>query len=68
MLKTFQWNQWNSITQNGVPGTKCNTKNPKPAANTIDTEMIRRPDAIPPSLNAIWLVIFKLIIATFFTK
>ena len=29
------------------------TKNPKPAAKTIDTAMIRRPDAIPPSLNAI---------------
>jgi len=36
-----------------VPGTKCKTKNPKPAAKTIDTAMIRRPDAIPPSLNAI---------------
>ena len=45
-----------------MPGTKCKTKNPKPAAKTIDTAMIRRPDAIPPSLNAIWLVIFKLII------
>ena len=28
-------------------------KNPKPAAKTIDTAMIRRPEAIPPSLNAI---------------
>ena len=36
-----------------VPGTKCKTKKPKPAAKTIDTAMIRRPDAIPPSLNAI---------------
>jgi len=36
-----------------VPGTKSKTKNPKPAAKTIDTAMIRRPDAIPPSLNAI---------------
>ena len=34
-------------------GTKCKTKNPKPAAKTIDTAMIRSPDAIPPSLNAI---------------
>jgi len=43
-----------------VPGTKCKTKNPKPAAKTIDTAIISRPDAIPPSLKAILLVIFKL--------
>jgi len=36
-----------------VPGTKCNTKKPKPAAKTIDTAIMRRPDAIPPSLKAI---------------
>ena len=29
---------------------------------TIDTAIMRRPDAIPPSLNAIYLVIFKFII------
>ncbi len=45
-----------------MPGTKCNTKNPKPAAKTIDTAIISKPEAIPPSLNAIYLVIFKLII------
>ena len=45
-----------------MPGTKCKTKNPKPVAKTIDTAMIRRPDPIPPSLNAIYKVIFKLII------
>ena len=41
------------VTQKGVPGTKCSIKNPNPAANIIDTAMIRRPEAIPPSLNAI---------------
>ena len=33
------------------------TKNPKPAAKTIDTAMISSPEAIPPSLNAILFVI-----------
>ena len=37
-------------------------KKPKPAAKTIETAIIRRPDAIPPSLNAILVVIFKFII------
>jgi len=32
---------------------KCKIKNPKPAAKIIDTAMIKRPDAIPPSLKAI---------------
>ena len=32
------------------------TRNPKPAAKTIETAIIRRPDAIPPSLNAIWFI------------
>ena len=41
--------------------TKCNTKKPKPAAKTIDTAIIRRPDAIPPSLKAIFLVILIII-------
>ena len=41
-----------------MPGTKCNTKKPKPAANTIDTAIISRPEAIPPSLKAIKLSIF----------
>ena len=40
-----------------MPGTKCNTKKPNPAANTIDTAIINRPEAIPPSLKAIKLVI-----------
>ena len=41
-----------------MPGTKCKTKKPKPAANTIDTAIISKPEAIPPSLKAINLVIF----------
>jgi len=41
-----------------VPGTKCSTRNPNPAANIIETEIISRPEAIPPSLKAINLVIF----------
>ena len=44
-----------------MPGTKCNTKNQKPTAKTIETAIIRRPDFIPPSLNAIYLVIFFII-------
>ena len=46
------------LCQKGVPGTKCRTKNPKPAANIIETAIISRPEAIPPSLKAIILVIF----------
>ena len=41
-----------------MPGTKCNTKKPRLAANTIDTAIISSPEAIPPSLKAIKLVIF----------
>ena len=41
-----------------MPGTKCNTRKPKPAANTIETAIISKPEAIPPSLKAIMLVIF----------
>ena len=36
-----------------MPGTKCNTKKPNPAAKTIETAIIRSPEAIPPSLKAI---------------
>ena len=53
MFKMCKVYYYNRINQKGVPGTKCNTKNPKPAAKTIDTAIMRRPDAIPPSLNAI---------------
>ena len=53
MFEKFLWIKFSGIVQNGVPGTKCKTKNPKPAAKTIETAMIRRPDAIPPSLKAI---------------
>jgi len=40
-----------------MPGTKCNTRKPKPAAKHIDSAIIRRPDAIPPLLNAFYKVI-----------
>ena len=46
------------FSQKGVPGTKCNTKKPNPAAKTIETAIISRPEAIPPCSNAIKLVIF----------
>ena len=41
------------MSQKGVPGTKCSTKKPNPAANKIETAIINRPEAIPPSLKAI---------------
>ena len=40
-----------------MPGTKCNIKKPKPAANIIETAIISNPEAIPPSLKAIKLII-----------
>ena len=35
------------LIKTGSRGEKCNTKNPKPAAKTIDTAIIRMPEAIP---------------------
>ena len=39
---------------------KWRTKNPVAAANTIETPIISRPVAIPPSLKAIFLLILNL--------
>ena len=41
-----------------MPGTKCNTKKPNPAANKIEAAITRRPETIPPFSNAINLIIY----------